>query len=98
MSYVITSVCLGCKCGKCAEMCPHDAVHEGAMMLFIDPDECTSCGACAWHCERNAIVPQDELPEPLSEWKQINAQMAPKLPTVRGQQEPIGFPQWHLEN
>ena len=43
MSYVITSACIGCKCGRCAEMCPTKAIREGDMMLFIDPDECVDC-------------------------------------------------------
>jgi len=28
MTYVVTGVCAGCKCGSCAEMCPVKAFHE----------------------------------------------------------------------
>jgi len=77
-------------------MCPTHAIHEGELMLFIDPDECVSCDACRWHCERNAIFPQEELPESLSSWIAINAENAPQLPYRYEQAEPLGFPKWGL--
>ena len=97
MAYVITSACMGCKCGSCAEMCPTHAIHEAESMLLIDPDECVSCEACTWHCRRNAIFAQQDLPEALSQWIAINAERAPMLPYRRESAEPLGYPNWQLE-
>ena len=97
MSYVITSACIGCKCGRCAEMCPTKAIHEGDMMLFIDPDECVDCEACSWHCERNAIFARQHVPEALVEWIDINAEFAPRLPIRTEEMEPMGFPSWQID-
>jgi ferredoxin len=36
-------------------------------MLYINPDECIDCGACAPECPVSAIFPEDEVPE---QWRQ----------------------------
>jgi len=33
------------------------------IQLFIDPDECISCGACEAECPVEAIYEEDEVPE-----------------------------------
>ncbi|MBN1945862.1 MAG: 4Fe-4S binding protein [Bradymonadales bacterium] len=33
------------------------------IQLYIDPEECIDCGACATECPAEAIFDQDELPE-----------------------------------
>jgi len=30
-------------CGKCTEVCPVDAIHQGDDMYYIDPDVCIDC-------------------------------------------------------
>ncbi len=55
MTYVITQPCIGVKDASCVDVCPVDCIHpsqneEGfdeAEQLYINPDECIDCGACA---------------------------------------------------
>ncbi len=55
MSYVITAKCT--KCGACKEVCPVEAINEGAKTYVIDADKCVDCGACAGECPVEAIEP-----------------------------------------
>ncbi len=81
MTRVITSACIGTKDTSCVDVCPVDCIHphkdddghEGAEMLYIDPDECIDCGACEPACPVEAIYPDDEVPEAEQKYIQINA-------------------------
>ena len=42
-------------------------------MLYINPDECIDCGACAPECPVEAIFDENELPEKWAEYTKINA-------------------------
>ncbi len=42
-------------CGKCAEVCPVDAISSGEDAYEIDPETCISCGECAKVCPVDAI-------------------------------------------
>jgi len=53
MAYEISDKCT--KCGSCAEVCPQEAISEGADQYVIDADTCISCGACANVCPTDAI-------------------------------------------
>ena len=67
MTYVIAEPCVNEKDTACAEVCPVDCIHplkdeeefEKETMLYIDPDECIDCGACAPECPVDAIF--DEM-------------------------------------
>jgi len=41
-------------------------------MLYIHPQECIDCGACVPKCPVEAIFAEDDLPEELEEWLNIN--------------------------
>lgn len=79
MTYVITQSC--CNDTSCVDVCPVDCIHPapdgtgfvGAEMLYIDPDGCIDCGACVDACPVAAIYPEDELPEHLADYAQVNA-------------------------
>ena len=43
------------------------------VQLYIDPDECTSCGACATECSVHAIHDEDDLPERWRHYVELNA-------------------------
>ena len=68
MAFVITDPCIGCKDTSCVEVCPVSCIHPGktegghaeASMLFIDPNECISCGACVPACPVSAIYESPE--------------------------------------
>jgi pyruvate formate lyase activating enzyme len=45
------------KCGKCAEVCPEQAlVYKAGEILYIDRERCTGCGACSSVCSYQALV------------------------------------------
>lgn len=74
MSFVITQPCIGAKDASCVDVCPVDCIHPGpdepgyesAEHLYINPNECISCGACEPACPMTAIFEESEVPE---EWK-----------------------------
>jgi ferredoxin len=61
MTYVVTEACRDCKYTHCAAVCPAEAFHEAANILYIDPDSCIDCGACVPECPVEAIFPEYEL-------------------------------------
>lgn len=76
MAYVITEACIGTKDRSCVDVCPVDCIHdEGDVdrMLYIDPDECIDCGACEPACPVTAIYAEDDVPDNLKPYIEINA-------------------------
>ncbi len=81
MTYVIAEPCVNTKDTACVEVCPVDCIHptkdddnfEAEKMLFINPDECIDCGACAPECPVEAIFDEAELPDKWTEYTKINA-------------------------
>ncbi|OBH49300.1 FAD-dependent oxidoreductase [Mycobacterium sp. E2479] len=79
MAYVITQNC--CKDASCVPVCPVDCIRPtgGAdefgrtEMLYIDPEACIDCGACVEECPVDAIHYEDDLPESLAPFRDINA-------------------------
>jgi ferredoxin len=88
MTYVVTDNCRLCRTTDCVEVCPVDCFHGDDEMLYIDPGVCIDCGACVPECPVEAIYDQDELPADQARWLELNAQRAPKLPTVKRRQPP----------
>ena len=81
MAWVITRMCRDCVDMACVEVCPVDCIHPTKdaddfaehTMLYINPDECIDCGACAPECPVEAIFDENELPEKWAEYTKINA-------------------------
>jgi NAD-dependent dihydropyrimidine dehydrogenase PreA subunit len=89
MPYVITGKCKDEIATSCIDVCPVDCIHpaEGYTIegdgkekmkaageqLYINPEDCIECGACAAECPVEAIFPDDELPEDMLEYIEINA-------------------------
>ena len=75
MAYVITQACIDTKDQSCIDACPVDCISadEGDRMLFIDPDECIDCAACVEPCPVDAIFAEEDLPEELAAYLEINA-------------------------
>jgi len=73
MTYVVTEACVNCKYGDCAEVCPVECFYEGEDMLYINPDECIDCDACAPVCPVDAIFPEDEVTDDQKEYIEKNA-------------------------
>ena len=45
-------------------------------MLYIDPDSCVSCSACAEVCPEQAIFDEDEVPPQWHDFIALNAEMS----------------------
>lgn len=82
MAYVVTQPCFGCKDTACVGVCPVDCFHEGEQMLYIDPEECICCAACVSVCPVSAIFEEDEVPTQWRDFIALNAEMAPKTPSI----------------
>jgi NAD-dependent dihydropyrimidine dehydrogenase PreA subunit len=81
MAFVICEPCIGNKESACFEVCPVECIHPGkgeegyeeTDQLYINPEECIECGACAAECPVEAIYQEDEVPE---EWQSYIAKNA----------------------
>ncbi|PPJ16246.1 4Fe-4S dicluster domain-containing protein, partial [Nocardia nova] len=79
MAFVVTQRC--CNDASCLSECPVDCIRPRpddpdfatAEMLYIDPQTCIDCGACADACPVDAIYSEDELPEGLQRYTDINS-------------------------
>jgi ferredoxin len=53
-------VCI--QCGKCAEVCPEDAIHQNEIGAFIvDRKKCTNCGECVDVCPVGVVFQHPDL-------------------------------------
>ncbi|MEZ6123011.1 MAG: ferredoxin family protein [Planctomycetaceae bacterium] len=57
-------------------------------MLFINPDECTDCEACALECPTSAIFYEDRVPGEWAEYILLNSEMVRRCPKITEKQEP----------
>jgi NAD-dependent dihydropyrimidine dehydrogenase PreA subunit len=81
MTYVIAEPCIGVKDTACTDACPVDCIHPRkdepgyaeTDQLFINPDECIECGACASVCPVSACFGPGELPEKWAAYEHKNA-------------------------
>lgn len=90
MAYVVTDGCVRCKFTDCVEACPVDCFHEAENMLVIDPEECIDCGACVAECPVEAIFLDEDVPQGMEAYIELNAQLAQCTPiiTVRKEAHP----------
>ena len=75
MTYVITDPCIDLLDKSCVEVCPVDCIHyeEGTdRKLYIDPDECIDCGACEPVCPVTAIFAEDDVPDNMQGFIEVN--------------------------
>lgn len=77
LEFVITRLCRDCIDGSCLEVCPVDVIwqHDGQDLpnqLFIEPELCIGCGACAPECPWEAIYCVDEVPEAFADDIDLN--------------------------
>ncbi len=74
MAYVVTDACTDCKYTDCVTQCPVSAFYEDERMVYIHPDVCICCGACAPVCPVNAIFDEGDLADEVRPWAGINAE------------------------
>ncbi|HEU0196538.1 MAG TPA: ferredoxin FdxA [Nevskiaceae bacterium] len=82
MTHVVTDNCIKCKYTDCVEVCPVDCFHEGANFLAIDPVECIDCTLCVPECPAEAIFAEDDVPEDMKAFFEINAELSAKWPVL----------------
>lgn len=82
MAFVVTEPCRGCKHTLCVVVCPCDSFREGEDMLFIDPDSCIDCAACAAECPVEAIYADVAVPEKWASYVALNAEQAKRSPVI----------------
>ena len=76
MTFVITDACIGTKDRSCVDVCPVDCIHDDGdedPQLYIDPDECIDCGACEPACPVTAIFAEDDVPDNLKVYAEIDS-------------------------
>ena len=88
MAFVVTEQCIKCKLTDCVEVCPVDCFHEGPNMLVIDPDECIDCTLCEPECPVEAIMSEDDVPENMQPFIELNAALSQQWPVISEMKEP----------
>ena len=88
MTFVVTEECIKCKLTDCVEVCPVDCFHEGPNMLVIDPDECIDCTLCEPECPVDAILSEDDLPENMQQFTELNAELSREWPVINEMKDP----------
>ena len=80
MTYVVTEDCIKCLHTDCVEVCPVDCFHIGPNFMVIDPDECIDCTLCEPECPVEAIFAEDELPEGMENYIELNEELSREWP------------------
>ena len=89
MTHVVTDSCIRCKYTDCVDVCPVDCFKEGPDFLIIDPDECIDCAVCIPECPVNAIFAEDDLPENMRHFLELNQRFATDWPTISKTKAPL---------
>jgi ferredoxin len=76
MAYVVCEPCYDCKYTDCVTVCPMDCFYQDDHMLYIDPQACIDCGACAPECPVEAIYEEAAVPSKWTPYIQLNAERA----------------------
>ena len=88
MTFIVTEECIKCKLTDCVEVCPVDCFHEGPNMLVIDPDECIDCTLCEPECPVEAILSEDDVPENMQQFVELNAELSRVWPVINEMKDP----------
>jgi ferredoxin len=89
MTYVVTDNCIRCKYTDCVEVCPVDAFHEGPNFLVINPEECIDCDVCVPECPAEAIYAEDDLPDDMAAFLELNAELSEQWPVINEKKDPL---------
>jgi len=76
LARVITQACIGVKDRSCVDVCPMHCIHDDGpedQILYIEPDQCMDCDGCVAICPTSAIYADDEVPDGLRAYIEINA-------------------------
>ncbi|OWK44553.1 indolepyruvate ferredoxin oxidoreductase subunit alpha [Fimbriiglobus ruber] len=96
MAFVVTEPCSDCKYTDCVVVCPCECFYQDEKQLYINPDPCIDCGACAPECPVEALFLDRDIPPQWQDYIEINrarvaeliqlgtAHMTDKLPPLEG--------------
>lgn len=73
MAHVVTAPCVGCKYTDCVVVCPMECFYGDERQLYIDPDDCIDCGACAPECPVEALFMDVDVPAKWADFVPLNA-------------------------
>ena len=74
MTYVVCEPCCDCKYTDCVVVCPCECFYQDDVQLYIDPEECIDCDACAPECPVDAIFHETNVPSQWTEFIQLSAE------------------------
>ncbi|HEV2614147.1 MAG TPA: ferredoxin FdxA [Gammaproteobacteria bacterium] len=89
MAFVVTENCIKCKYTDCVEVCPVDCFYEGPNFIAINPDECIDCALCEPECPSKAIFSEDDLPENMKQFKELNLELSKTWPNLTRKKDPL---------
>lgn len=89
MTHVVTKPCDGCRYTDCVVVCPVECFHEGETMLYIHPDVCIDCEACVPECPVEAIFHEDDVPDDMQSYIQLNAEKSEECPNITERKTPL---------
>lgn len=56
--------------------------------MVIDPDECIDCTLCEPECPAEAIFAEDELPDGMENYIELNEELSREWPVITEQVDP----------
>src|SRR4029079_12260131 len=74
MAFVVCEPCRDCKYTDCVVVCPCDCFYHDDSQLYIDPNHCIDCEACASECPVEAIYSERDVPIQWVQYVQLNAE------------------------
>ncbi|MEJ8814414.1 ferredoxin FdxA [Variovorax ureilyticus] len=89
MTHVVTDSCVRCRYTDCVDVCPVDCFRAGPDFLVIDPDECIDCAVCIPECPVNAIYAEEDVPEGMRHFIDLNARLAQNWPSIAKKEQPL---------
>ncbi len=89
MAFVVTDNCIRCKYTDCVEVCPVDCFYEGPNFLVINPDECIDCALCEPECPVEAIFEEDDVPDNMKHFIEINAELSECFDNITEKKDPL---------
>jgi ferredoxin len=58
-------------------------------MLYIHPEECIDCEACVPECPVEAIYHEDDVPDDMKEYIEINATQSEECENITERKKPL---------
>ena len=84
MAFVVCEPCRDCKYADCVVVCPCDCFYQDEMQLYIDPEPCIDCDACASECPVEAIFQERNVPAAWAHFVALNAERVAVLKDTGG--------------